>query len=139
MGDLDEAEKSYHESLRWAPDAKEALKELGSLCVEQGKFHMAERVLRQSVALDGQDSEARNDLGVVLFHLGHVEEGKACLEEALRTDPEHVDALLNLVELEKTGGNAARALSLVDHFLSNHPEDPRVVALQDDLKRQGAT
>ena len=138
MGDFREAEKCYQESLRLNPDAGKSLKELGSLYVEQGKLHLAEEALRQAVALDGQDSEARNDLGVVLSHMGQVEEGKTFLEEVVRTDPEYVDALLNLVELEKTGGNAERALSLVNRFLSNHPDDPRGVTLQDDLKRQGA-
>lgn len=101
MNDLEEAEKSFQQSILLNPDSKAALKELGNLYFNTGRFDMASTFFQRIIERDSRDTEALNDLGVVFFHAGKMEEAKLYLKKAIKIKPDYIDALSNLIEVEK--------------------------------------
>jgi tetratricopeptide (TPR) repeat protein len=133
VGSLEEAENSYEQSLLLDPDCIGTLKELGNLCFEMGQLDRSKSILQQVMERDPQDTEVLNDMGVVLVRMGRPEEGRSCLQKALEMAPAYFDALQNLVELERQEGNYDAALSLLQDFLSIHPENQAVWSLQRSI------
>jgi len=133
VGSLEEAENSYEQSLLLDPDCIGTLKELGNLCFEMGQLDRSKSILQQVMERDPQDTEVLNDMGVVLVRMGRPDEGRSCLQKALEMAPAYFDALQNLVELERQEGNYDAALSLLEDFLSIHPENQAVWSLQRSI------
>lgn len=56
--------------------------------------------LRQAVSEDGENSQAWNDLGVVMEALGNPTPAVVCYRRALEIRPDHQEARTNLFTLE---------------------------------------
>ena len=84
-------EAAYREGLRLDPDNRYLLKNLGGLLIETGRFDEARSVLSFAFLLrqprDRQKAAIGYNLGLVLEHLGALEEAKAILEEAVECRP----------------------------------------------------
>jgi Flp pilus assembly protein TadD len=57
---------------------------------------------RRAVALAPQDPELHNNIGVICFELGRLEEARAAFEHAIEVEPDYLAARLNLIDLDLT-------------------------------------
>jgi tetratricopeptide (TPR) repeat protein len=78
---LDAASAAYWDSIAIWPTSR-AANNLGVLHARRGQLDDARRWFQFAVNLPGDDVIARTNLGVVLYHLGRVDEARAALREA---------------------------------------------------------
>ena len=101
---------------------------LARTLVARGAISRAETVLRPFV-----DSTTRADLlslaGAVYVGIGESDRGRELLEQAARLNPDDVEPIENLVAMDLTAGNVARARALADERLSRQPKDVRLLML----------
>lgn len=93
--------------------------------------------LAERVAKTPGSAQARYDLGAALLREGRSEEGAAQLAEALRLDPDHVQALADLALL-KTKTDPAEAFRLAEHLVGvtqyrQRLSLPRIVKLRSSM------
>jgi tetratricopeptide (TPR) repeat protein len=107
MGRLEEAIGFYSEALEIAeslrlPEAHVARANLGELCLYQGEYHQAERLLRQSFADERPFYRALNlkNLGVLLRKLGKPREALAVLSEVEELFARHLPQQRPLAVIE---------------------------------------
>ena len=108
--------------------------------------------LGRALALNPNDPDARNAIGVVLTSMNRNEAAIAHLREAVRLRPDHVDAFSNLAIALDNAGQSAAAREAVDkalaisprnanalRFRSSHhrfsPDDPQVGKLHAALEK----
>jgi Flp pilus assembly protein TadD len=82
--------------LQKKPNHSPILLRLAQLSTESGKPAAAEKYLRQILAQEPNNLEARIELGRVLFLRGNVEGALAETQNALKLDAKNVDTLYNL-------------------------------------------
>jgi predicted O-linked N-acetylglucosamine transferase (SPINDLY family) len=92
----------------------------------QGSFATAERLLQSAQKLRPEDVAVKNLLAVVLASLHRHEESETLLLEILRTDPDHLWALVNLGRLYQLSGRLDAAESVLRKALSVSPNEPVV-------------
>jgi tetratricopeptide (TPR) repeat protein len=96
--------------------------------VARGAMSRAETILRPYV-----DSTTRADLlslaGAVYAGIGESDRGRELLEKAARLNPDDVEPIENLVAMDLTAGNVARARALADQRLARQPKDARLLIL----------
>lgn len=84
---FDEARASFEDVRRLDSAYPGVAREIGKTCISQRDDACAERELRQAVAADRHDFEARYFLGSYLVQRGDAEEGLRLLEQARRERP----------------------------------------------------
>jgi len=87
---------------------------------ESGEFEKAKSAFRSLVQEDPKNSDLRNDLGAVLFHLGEFAESEKELYHALSLAPNDPNIIANLFEVItiSEGPNSERLLPLLDRLKS---------------------
>lgn len=137
-GDLPRAESCYRQALEADPDAVEAWRCLGDVCLALGKPSDAAASYR--AALDRQPDllDAHTGLGVVLAQQGNSAEAEACLREVVRLLPDSAQAHSNLgIVLSQQGRQAEaeachrEALRLQPEFVEAHNNLGLAFAAQD--------
>lgn len=83
-----------------ANDRSETLHRIALEALEMGRMEEAVAGLRQAVREDGDNSQAWNDLGVVMEALGNPTPAVECYTRALEISPFHREARSNLLNLE---------------------------------------
>ena len=73
--------------LRERPNDAKALAEVADLYFDQHKFPDAIEYYKKAIALDPQDIDSYNDLGLSYHYIGKPEEGLKYVDEALRRNP----------------------------------------------------
>lgn len=103
-------------------DLRRALmhRDRASLKLGQAQLEMAIREYNRSIALNPYDPEAHFGLGEALRLKGLHDEAEASVREAIRLDPEHHDARLNLAVLHLTAERWDLAIQETTRLL----EDP---------------
>lgn len=81
-------------------DRSRSLHSLALEALEGGRLEEAVLLLRASVRESGPNSQAWNDLGVVMEALGNPTEAERCYARALDVNPFHREARTNLFALE---------------------------------------
>ena len=94
-GDLERAERLYHECLRWVPDHPEALHLLGILQTRRNDAAGAAPWIERSLSVRRDNPVAWNNLGNVYRSLDRTQDALRCYEEALRYRPDYAMALVN--------------------------------------------
>ncbi len=87
-----------------APDDKDAWLLKGEILQEKGKLERALEAFDRYLAIAPDDSRTLGKKGIVLQSLGRVDDARACLEEAVRLDPQNKDAAKWLKSLSSGGG-----------------------------------
>jgi tetratricopeptide (TPR) repeat protein len=87
-----EAATAYGSALRLAPSSGRA-QNLGNCLMMLGDFGGAEAAFRKSVALDPRSADAHFSLGYALFDEKKLTQALAEVDEALKLDPDHANAL----------------------------------------------
>jgi Flp pilus assembly protein TadD len=91
---------------------------------------MEERValLKGAFGKTTSHSEGWNDLGILLFRSGRMEEAIECLSKACRADPQNFRAIENLIELFSRAGKRGPAAALALQWTRSHPSSSRAWA-----------
>jgi cytochrome c-type biogenesis protein CcmH/NrfG len=88
-GHLEEAVKTYRQTIRLRPDLAQASNSLGEALAAQGKKREAIDVLRAALDIDSTLVETRNALGHLYAAEGLLEEAIRQWEKVLWLAPEH--------------------------------------------------
>lgn len=86
MSNPDKAAPALENRIKKDPEDEDALKALGQLYVEQGKYKEAEPILRKATRLDSRDAKSLFALGEALTHLDQQQEAAAAYHAALNND-----------------------------------------------------
>lgn len=106
---------------------------------EAGHLDLAEQSYRAVLAIDPEQPDALNLLGLILHDRGQTHDAIALLDRALAVDPDFPEALTNLARCRRTTGDAEAAARLAQRAIDTDPALPEA-ALQlglalYDLKR----
>ena len=88
--------------------------------------------MRRSVALNPQNADAFNNLGVAYKRLDRLEEAGQAFEESVRAGPRFVPALINLGLHYLNAGKLAEAEQKLAEALALQPNSPKI---KRDLSR----
>jgi Flp pilus assembly protein TadD len=99
------------------------LLEQGTRIAQLGDPQEAERLFREALRLSPRDSDAWNDLGVVLVRQGQAALAVEAFLQAVRVDPNQLEAHRNLGIARDREGRFADAASAYRTFLRLSPAD----------------
>lgn len=127
LGYIDQAGASFRQALTDDPESAEALYGIGSVQLKQGQSAGAQESFEKATKATASYPEtlpnAWNNLGLLATREGHMEDAVQYFQAALKVNPHHVIALVNL-------GNAYRqlrrwddALKVLQQAVSISPED----------------
>ena len=91
------------------------------LVAKGGRLEEAERAVRQACALAPRDTDARIELGMLLFGSGRKTEAEAAFRVAVENDPASVSALYNLGAVLRARGDASRAETMLRRAVAADP------------------
>ncbi len=116
--------------LAFSAPAEDALARARELAFS-GKQHRAEalQVLKQHLAEDPSDNEARTFYGIVLSWEGDWNESRAQLQQVVSQNPDHADALPALINVELWSDRPQRAEELARGSLQRRPGNPQMMLL----------
>lgn len=100
-----EARDAWRKAALAAPQDADTLNALGIAEAGQGLYGNAVEALRRAVALAPQSAQLLNNLGYALLLIGHPDEAKIVLKEALLRQPDHLLAMANLNRLKQSAEN----------------------------------
>jgi glycosyltransferase involved in cell wall biosynthesis len=81
-------------------DNIQELMELGERYFKKEDFSLARECFEKIISLNPDHLEAKNNLGVILFQLGQIDEAIDCFQDILKKDGNNEDALANLKMLQ---------------------------------------
>ncbi len=103
LGDLSLAQDAFSEHLRRVPTEADSVYGLGIIALDEDRLDDAERLLRQSQAMQGVDprsvrevAKAHARLGDVFLRRGDLHEAERQLQSAVRLYPDHYEAWAKL-------------------------------------------
>jgi tetratricopeptide (TPR) repeat protein len=137
-----DAEAYYREALRRDPGDARTNTAMGVLAFRRGRSEDAERHLSAAVArltanhTRARSGEAQYYLGLALAARGKTEAARDSLAAAGWDRGFTAAAAVEEARLESAGGNAPRALALLDHALRANPRDTAALSLQAALLRR---
>ncbi|MGE5584453.1 MAG: tetratricopeptide repeat protein [Bacillota bacterium] len=88
----------------------------------RGRLDDAQAAFEAAIALDPENAQARNKLGVVLAHKGRLDEARVRFEEALALNPRFAAAMSNLGNIYKEKKMLDRAVEFYKMALSVEPD-----------------
>jgi Tfp pilus assembly protein PilF len=112
-GSDEEIRTAYRKALDFAPASAAVLSDYGRFLQETGSLVQAEEIYRVAIEEEAWSKEAHNGLAAVLMSVGRLEEADAAAAEAVRLDPDYVDALTNLGMVRARAGNLVEAERLL--------------------------
>ncbi len=121
QGKHEEAEVSYRAVLKKQPKNFIALHHLGVLACGQNELDKAHDFISQALALDGDFSEAHNNLGNVLRAQGKTEEAAASYARAVQINPSNTSALSNLALTLIDQSKISEAIAALEKALTIDP------------------
>jgi Flp pilus assembly protein TadD len=123
-GDFDAAGAIYDDLLAQHPDNPSAMRGMGILCVQQGRFEEAENWLRRATEADPDEARGWNDLGEALRLLGRGEEAVTTYRHALKLQPNLVEAMNNLAVVLAGQNDLEEAKNWLIAAIEAIPDDP---------------
>jgi choline-sulfatase len=109
LGRVEEAVKLLDARLGEHPDDPELLTSRASIYLAVGAFDEGETLLRRAVAADALHHRSRLTLAAVLERNGRTDEAIGLLEDLLKIDPGHAEALARIGVIKLGDPGAARA------------------------------
>ncbi len=137
-GDAPGAEAEYRRALQLDPLAQEPIKHLFDLYQKEGKLNLLIPALQTAIQKSPGSAFHSNFLGLTLDQTGHGKEAEESYRRALKADPEHTRALVNLGVLLARQRRLDEAIPLFRRVLSFDPASPEArVGLGAALGIQG--
>ena len=129
-GYAETSETFFRRALQDDPASAEALYGLGSVYLQQQKLPEAresfERVLKLQASYPGTIPNAWNNLGIISAREGNTAAAIELFQRALRIDPAHLIALLNLGNAYRQQKEWAEAKKALQRAIEVGPDDPEV-------------
>ena len=112
--------------LKANPNDAKLLNQIGILYRSAHQFKEAEDYFQKSLAIDPKNADVRTDLAACMFYTGDVDGAMKELQQALKYDPKHPGALMNLGIIKWKGKNdAAGAVAEWEKLLKLNPDFPQ--------------
>lgn len=122
-GRLQAAEDAYRTVLQGNGLNAEALRLLGALYLQTGRFAQSAEVLEKAARLLPKNVEVLTNLGVALRALKRPDEAIVRFQQALAVRPDYLSALANLGNLFQESGRAAEAVPLCAQIVQLCPDN----------------
>lgn len=116
-GDLAQSETLAKAVCELQPDNATAFAQLGFVSAMQGRLDAAEVAYTRSLALNPAQPTVCLNLGVILQDLNRPEEAIKILEDAVRMQPDHLDAVAHLAYLYEKTDSLEKSQTLVQQGL----------------------
>lgn len=120
-GQVDQAERLYHEALRLHPNHPDALHLLGAVALQRGDLNQAETRVRQAITAAPDFAAAHDTLGTILARLGRHAEAAKSYQRSLRLRPDFPATLTNMGVALAALGRLADAESAHRRAIELHP------------------
>lgn len=124
------AEHWLIEAQRLTPFDPHILYNLGIVAHEQGRSHDAISLWKRTLGADPRYVAAMANLGALLTHLGHEQEGLRYTLLAVERDSRNLNLLTNLIHAWMRVGNSSAALEVVDKALGIRPQNAPLLILK---------
>jgi tetratricopeptide (TPR) repeat protein len=137
LQDTDSAIRSFSQALRLNPYYAEAYYARATLLVKSGKYDAAEPDLRAALQYGlaaERQPQAYNGLAVILADRGDLQAAAAECQEAIRLQPDMVEAQRNLARILIAEGRIQEAIYQLQQALAATHGDASIRALLDTLK-----
>jgi tetratricopeptide (TPR) repeat protein len=121
-GRLPEAERLYRVALGLSPRHGDALRLLGTICLQNGRSEQALPLLQAALQEQPQNPEILNCLGIALWEAGRGEEAVTRFRQALAINPAYIEVLNNLGNALHEQGKSEAALDCFKKALSQKPD-----------------
>ncbi len=134
LGEVQEALDHAEVVAREAAQYPGMLQLLGDLLLDFDQIEMAVPVLEQLLAVEPEDIETRNSLGLIMAGKGRLEAARVQFEAIVQIDPTFAGAHLNLgmIALQQGQGDAALEAAAA-HFFSAVTHDPSLATAHLNL------
>jgi Flp pilus assembly protein TadD len=84
------------------------------LLQDRGEFVAAEQYILEALGLNSDMFQLWDTLGVILMKSGRFDEAENAIDRSLSINPDDLNSLLHMAEIQALKGNKAQALELVD-------------------------
>lgn len=120
--EFDRAEELAREALRIWPDMEVALRMLGVIFLNTGRFGESVTVLNRALQQNPANAEVYNNLGIAYLHQGNLPRAAELLETALDLDPDRAVSSLNLGFVYLALHEHDLAVDYIAHGLERFPQ-----------------
>jgi tetratricopeptide (TPR) repeat protein len=124
MGQLDDAERLYHELLAIAPDDPDGCNLLGLLYLESARPKRAIAPLMKAVRLRPDDPQAHYNLGIAYKDTADFDQAIELFRDAVQLSPDNVDANIALANVLRADHKLDEARQAFEVSLQLNPEHP---------------
>jgi len=117
--------------LKADPKNAPLLNQVGIVYRSAHQFKEAEEYFQKSLAVDPKNVDVRTDMAACMFYTGDADGAIRELQEALKYDPKHAGALMNLGILEwKAKNDVPSAVASWEKLLKLNPDFPQKEQVQ---------
>jgi tetratricopeptide (TPR) repeat protein len=138
-GDFEAAVKNLEVALEITPELDPALLWLGWYRLEAGDTTGAVAYYRRQIARMPADTELLYRLAGVYERLGRLDSALMAVDELIKRDPTHRDAVLSGVGIALRFGFDEQAERYLSGWLAKHPNDTSVRRALEELQAKGTT
>jgi tetratricopeptide (TPR) repeat protein len=140
QGQLAQAEESFRDILKQAPDHFNALHLLGAIEFQRGRLEDAVQLICQALEINPKSEEAHFNMGMILLSLKRPEDALASFDRALLIQPDFLEALFNRGNVLADLKRPEDALASFDRALLIRPDFLEALFIRGnvlvDLNRQ---
>ena len=111
------------EVLDRTPQNARVLVLVGQIHLDQQQFDLAEKYLRQALAIDKQSPEANYGLGLALAKQNRLDDARSYFEEAITLKPDYADAVNDLGALYIQSGKINDAIAAFTYGIRVAPDE----------------
>ncbi len=123
LGDMQDALDQYQIIVKQDAKHLNARVKLGQLYLLMSKNDEAEKMAREALALDGENTGALVLMGGVLSAQNNSDAAFVKAEQALQKKPDDIPAILLLASLNAKIGKVDKAISLLQHNIEKYPDN----------------
>jgi tetratricopeptide (TPR) repeat protein len=121
----DKAEKEYRDVLRLAPEDPAALRQLGTIYLDQGQVLQAYPLLKKLSELQPDDPEIQLKLGLIYLSLGGYTEARDAALQVLDKQPNQERALMLLADGSRKPEDIEDARKLIESLREKDQDHPQ--------------
>lgn len=138
MNAMDDAEKHYKQSIRYAPNDPTILNNYGTFLCQNGKYLEAVEYYKKTLAnpFYKTPETVRENMGVCLMKAEKAEEAEYNFREALKVNPRMPISLYNMVILSAGKGESMTARAFIQRLESIMELDEKVLKVAYEVEKK---
>jgi tetratricopeptide (TPR) repeat protein len=105
--------------------------------IEAGDFPSAAKILVDIVDKDPKNWRAYNNMGIISWETGTVDEAYTTFKYTCELKPDYVDALINLFDVSLKLRKINEVLPIMKQALQMIPDNEEIKAIVDSIEEQG--